>query len=151
MRDSRTRTDVRCPATYLNTAASNRQVLIAGFTDAKATCDHNLGLSRRCAVVGREALVEAGVDRHRLAADGLKQTPAGHLQQVRTPSAGRTTERSMTGSAGKTGGSSRGCCHDRDGEQGLRPVAPDSPGRGDDASRRNYGGTGPSEAGVTRL
>jgi phosphate transport system substrate-binding protein len=73
MLDSRAQADVRRLATYLNTAASGRQVLLAGFTDAKGTFGHNLGLSQRRALVVREALVEAGVDRQRLTADGFSE------------------------------------------------------------------------------
>lgn len=69
--DSRARADVRRLATYLNTNAGGRQVLLAGFTDAKGTFANNLGLSQRRAVVVRDALVEAGVDRRRLLSDGF--------------------------------------------------------------------------------
>jgi phosphate transport system substrate-binding protein len=73
MLDSRAREDVRRLATYLNTDASGRQVLLAGFTDAKGRFGYNLALSRRRAVIVREALAEAGVDRRRLAADGFSE------------------------------------------------------------------------------
>lgn len=69
--DSRAQADLSRLATYLNTEASGRRVLLAGFTDAKGPFRKNLGLSQRRAVALREALVDAGVDGRRLTADGF--------------------------------------------------------------------------------
>lgn len=69
--DVRARQDIRLLAHYLNHDARGRDVLLAGFADAKGRFLNNLGISRRRADAVRTALIAAGVAGERLAADGF--------------------------------------------------------------------------------
>jgi phosphate transport system substrate-binding protein len=71
--DSRAQEDIGRLARYLNTDGNGRRALLAGFTDAKGPFAYNLGLSRGRATQVLEALVNHGVDRKRLTADGFSE------------------------------------------------------------------------------